>query len=135
MNIKRLIIASLSVFAAFQVFDILEHSLILGPLYMEMTNIWRPNMMELMWVMFLTSCVFSFAFVYIFTRGYENKGIMEGVRYGFYIGILMNVVGIFNQYVVYPIPLFLAVYWFLFEMVRYVIYGMITAAVYKPAES
>lgn len=92
-------------------------------------------MMELMWVMFLTSCVFSFAFVYIFTRGYENKGIMEGVRYGFYIGILMNVVGIFNQYVVYPIPLFLAVYWFLFEMVRYVIYGMITAAVYKPAES
>ena len=74
-------------------------------------------------------------FVYIFIKGYEGKGVVEGVRYGFRIGILMNVMGMFNQYAVYPIPFTLAIQWFIFAMIEFIICGIIVSLIYKPNKS
>ena len=132
MNIKRFIGASIAVFFAFQIVDSIIHIFILSPVYDTLKDLWRPDMMDKMWIMYSTSLVFSFLFVYIFTKGYEGKGIAEGIRYGLLIGLLMNVVGIFNQYVVYPIPFSLAIQWFIFGMIEFVIIGIVTSLIYKP---
>ncbi len=91
-------------------------------------------MMDKMWIMHLTSLFLSFLFVYIFTKGYEGKGVGEGVRYGLLIGLLMNGVGAFNQYVIYPVPFKLAVQWFIFGTLEFIIAGIITALIYRPEE-
>lgn len=38
-----------------------------------------------MWVGYLMDLVRSFFFTFLLVKGYKNKGIMEGVRFGIYI--------------------------------------------------
>ncbi len=105
MNIKRFVGAAFGVFASSQIYGFIEHGLILNQTYISLKEVWRPDMQDKLWIMTITSFVFSFFFVYVFTKGYEGKGLFEGVRFGLIIGIMMNVVGMFNQYAIYPIPL------------------------------
>ncbi len=131
MNIKRMIIASIAVFVAFQVMDYVIHGVILSPVYQSLAHVWRPDMMSKMWILTLSSFIMLVLFVYIFIKGYENKGIIEGVRYALIIGLFMNVIGMFSQYVMYPIPFSLSVQWFIYGMVEFIICGIIAALVYK----
>jgi hypothetical protein len=131
MNIKRMIIASILVFAAFQIMDYVIHGIILSPTYRVLASVWRPDMMSKMWIMTISSFVMSVLFVYIFIKGYENKGVMEGVRYGIIIGLFMNVIGMFSQYVMYPIPFGLSVKWFIYGTIEFIVCGVIAALVYK----
>jgi hypothetical protein len=134
MNTKRFIIASIVIFVIYEILDFIEHGLILGSSYMSLTGIWRTDINSVMWIMVVTALVFSFLFVYIFTKGYEGKGILEGIRYGLLIGLLMVVIDIFNQYVIYPIPFILVLQWIIYGLVRFVIYGIVAAAIYKPVK-
>jgi len=131
MNVKRMVVASLLVFVAVQAMDYLINMVILMPSYKALAHIWRPDMQSKMWLMTLASFIGSFLFVYIFIKGYENKGIMEGFRYGTIIGLFMNVVGALNQYVIYPLPLALVIKWFIYGMIEFIIMGIIAALVYK----
>ena len=38
-----------------------------------------------MWIEWLDGFIVSFLFTYIFTKGYQGRGIMEGLRSGFII--------------------------------------------------
>ncbi len=131
MNVKRMVVASLLVFVAVQAMDYLINMVILMPAYKALAHIWRADMQSKMWLMALASFIGSFLFVYIFIKGYENKGIMEGLRYGIIIGLLMNVVGALNQYVIYPLPLSLVIQWFIYGMIEFIIMGIIAALVYR----
>ena len=131
MNIKRFMIASIAVFIVIQAIDWLVHGVLLSRWYAEFKNVWRADMMDLMWVMVLGALFFSFMFVFIFTKGYEGKGIMEGARYGLLIGLLMYVSGMLGQYAMYPIPLGMALIWIAYGIVEMVIAGMAAAAIYR----
>jgi hypothetical protein len=131
MNKKRLILAAIAVFLVYEITNPIIHGFILGKAYMALNDIWRTDMMSKMWIMHITNIIFSFLFVYIFSKGYENKGILEGVRFGIIIGLLITFIGIFNQYVVYPIPATLAIQWFIYGMVQFVIFGITTSLIYK----
>lgn len=134
MNIKRFILAAIAVFVTFQALDFIIHGWILSSTYATLMHLWRPDMMSLMWIMYLSSFFMSFMFVYIFTKGYENRGIMEGLRFGVVIGLFMNVIGMFSQYAMYPIPFSLTIQWLLYGMAEFIIAGIVAAAVYRPAE-
>jgi len=131
MNIKRFIWASLAVFAAFEVIDMIVHGVILSKTYMALANLWRPDMMSKMWLMHLGSFVLAFLFTYIFIRGYENKGLAEGARYGIIIGLFANIPYAFYEYAMYPLPLSLCLTWFVYGMIEFVICGALAAAIYK----
>ncbi|UCD70562.1 MAG: hypothetical protein JSW70_06020 [Syntrophobacterales bacterium] len=135
MNIKRFIIASIAVFICFQVLNFIIHGVILDSTYESLKDVWRPDMMSKMWIMYITSLILSFLFVYIFTKGYEARGIAEGVRYGLLIGLLMNIPGMFNQYVIYPIPFYLALQWFIYGTIEFIACGIVAALIYKPKTS
>ena len=85
-----------------------------------------------MWVMYCTGAVLSLLFVYIFIKGHQGKGIVEGVRYGLLIGLLMVVVGGLNQYVIYPVPFDLVLRWIVLGLIQFIIAGIVAALVYKP---
>ncbi|OFX15144.1 MAG: hypothetical protein A2Z18_07275 [Armatimonadetes bacterium RBG_16_58_9] len=133
MNAKRYVLASLAVFVVFEILDYVIHSVILMKTYEALASVWRPDMMQKMWILYITVLVVSFLFVYIFSKGYEAKGIAEGVRYGLVIGLFMQVPAAFSQYAVYPIPLTLAVEWFVAGMIEFIICGIVAAAIYRPA--
>lgn len=132
MNVKRFILASLSVYITFQVLDFIIHGLILASTYQALPHLWRPDMMSLMWIMYLSSLFMSFVFVYIFAKGYENRGVPEGLRFGIVMGLFMNVIGMFSQYAMYPIPFSLTIQWFLYGMAEFIVAGIVVSAVYRP---
>ena len=139
MNTKKMIIAVIAVFILLEVSNYLVHSVILASTYMEetVTKVFRPmaEMEAMMWSMWIADLVFSFFFVFIFIKGYQNKGIKEGVRYGIYIALFMNLVAAIAQNAVYPIPSSLALQWFIYGAIQTIILGVVTALIYKPAEA
>ncbi|PKL74875.1 MAG: hypothetical protein CVV27_18255, partial [Candidatus Melainabacteria bacterium HGW-Melainabacteria-1] len=114
-----------------QAIDWLVHGVLLAEWYRELQSLWRPDMMDLMWLMMVGSLFYSFMFVFIFTKGYEGKGVLEGARYGFLIGLLIYVSGMLGQYAMYPIPVGMALIWLGYGIVEMVIAGIIAAVIYR----
>ncbi len=136
MKNKRFWLTFVVVFIAMEIMGYLIHSVILGSTYAmeDVAKIFRPmeEMNSLMWIMYVVDVVWAFFFVFIFTKGFENKGIMEGIRYGIYIGLFMELIAAYAQYVVYPLPYYLALQWFIYGFIECVILGLITSLLYKP---
>ena len=138
MNVKRFWIAFVVVYILAQLTDILVHVVILGSTYESegIKEIFR-NMDEMnakMWIMYVTDLVWVFFFTYIFVKGYENKGLLEGLKYGVYIGLFIPFVFAYQSYVIYPVPYSLAFQWFLYGVIQCIIYGIVVAAIYRPKE-
>jgi len=85
-----------------------------------------------MWIMWLTDLIWVYFFLFFFLKGNENKGIMEGIRYGTYIGIFVSLVFSYQNYFVLPTPYWLALQWFIFGFVISVILGVTAALIYRP---
>ena len=73
MNVKRFVIGCAAVYIVYQILGFLIHQVLLGDIYKVLESVWRPEaqMMSKMWIMWLTSAVWTVLFCYIFTRGYE----------------------------------------------------------------
>jgi hypothetical protein len=130
---KRFWMAFVTCWVVSQVLGYLIHGLWLSDTYKSLADVWRPEseMQSMMWVMMLTAAVLVFAFCYIFTKGYEGKGVMEGVRYGLWIALLCAIPQAFDGFVIYPIPLSLSVKWAAAGVVYFVVLGAIVASIYK----
>jgi hypothetical protein len=133
MNWKKLLIAFVVVFVVMQILSFIIHELILGASYQELSDLWRPDMDSKMWIMWITGPVFAFFFVFIFVRGFENKGVLEGVRYGLIIACFCSIPQIYGQYMVYDLPYMLVLQWVIYDFITLVIMGIAAALVYKPS--
>jgi hypothetical protein len=134
MNTKKWVITSLVIFVVATLLDFIIHMLILGGAYEATSHIWRPEaeMNSMMWFMWLSGLIWSFLFVYIFAKGYEGRGIMEGVRFGLVIGLFFMISMSLGNYVTLPIPFSLALYWFIFGVIEIIILGILASILYKP---
>lgn len=122
------------VFIVMQALGYVIHEVMMGDTYEKLASIFRPEaeMMDMMWMMMVSGAVTLFMFCYIFTRGYEGKGIMEGVRYGALIGFLMAGPMAIDPHVIYPVPADVASIWLVTGIVSLMIAGAVFAAIYKP---
>ena len=135
MNWKKLLIAFVAVFVVSQILGYVIHNIILSASYQELAHLWRPDMMSKMWIMWITGVIYCFFFVYVFVRGYENKGIMEGIRFGLIIGCFVSIPHLYGQYVVYELPYMLVLQWVIYDFIILVVMGIVAALIYKPVEA
>ena len=137
MNWKKWVVASVVVFVVYEILSFVINSLVLMGMYEKLQEVWRTeaDMSSKMWIMYVVALLWSFLFVYIFTKGYEAKGWMEGLRYGFWIGLFLNIPMAFNQFAVYPITFNLAIWWFVLGMIQVMICGIVAAAIYSEKAS
>ena len=132
MNTKRWLLCSLGVYVAYRILDYILHGLILAGCYEATASVWRPDMESKMWIMWITSAIFSLLFVYIFTKGYEGKGILEGARYGLWMGLLVSIPMAYGSYATLDIPYSLAASWWVLGTIEIIILGIVAAWLYKP---
>ncbi len=134
MNNKTFWIGFVVVFVVMQAYGYVVHEVMLSDTYESLASMFRPQaeMMDMMWMMMLGSALILLLFCYIFTQGYEGKGVAEGVRYGALMGLFISI-PVADQYVVYPLPGDLAVIWFCVGVIGFIISGAIFAAIYKPS--
>lgn len=133
MNVKRWLLASLGVYVAHQILDFIIHGVILAGTYKATADVWRPDMESKMYIFWITAAIFSLLFVYIFTKGYQGKGIMEGVRYGLWMGLLISIPMAYNSYVCFDVPYCLTFSWWTLGTVKIIICGIVAAGLYRPA--
>jgi hypothetical protein len=120
-----------AVFITSEILNYIVNGMILMSAYDSLKSLWRPDMMSLMWVYHVLMVVGAFFFTLIFSKGYEGKGIAEGIRYGLYIGIWMSIGMAYGTYAMIAIPYSLALQWFIYGIIQYVIMGIVVALVYK----
>jgi hypothetical protein len=82
---------------------------------------------------FAASLVGFAAFAYAYARGYEGgSGVIEGIRFGVVVAVLIVGFSVVWQYVVYPISGTFALTGILVNLVVVPIYGAVVGAIYKP---
>jgi hypothetical protein len=134
MKNKTFWIGFVAVFVVMQGLGYVIHELMMGDTYARLASIFRPEaeMNDMMWMMMVSGTVTIFMFCYIFTIGYEGKGIMEGVRFGALIGFLMAGPIAIDPHVIYPVPAEVASIWLISSIATLMIAGAVFAAIYKP---
>lgn len=134
MNNKTFWIGFVVVYVVWQALGFAIHEVAMADTYGALANIFRPRteMNDMMWMMLVSSAVMMYMFCYIFTMGYEGKGIMEGARFGVLIAFLMSGPMVIEQHVIYPVPADVATTWLVSIFVSFIIVGAIFAAIYRP---
>lgn len=130
---KKFWIGFIVVFFVIAVVDMLVNGLLLESTYQQSASLWRSPEEMKMWLFFVVYLFVAFFFTLIFSKGYEGKGIIEGIRYGFYVGLLMSVPMAYGSYAAMPIPYSLALQWFLYGVVEYMIAGIVLSLIYGKA--
>jgi len=135
MNTKRYITASLVVFVVTYILDWVIHSLILGGTYNNYPDFFVAGIGGIaVFYAIIKSLIFGFVFCFIFTKGYEEKGILEGVRYGLWIGLLLWLPLMFSSWNTFQFTKVIPFWWLILGVIQIIILGIITAAIYKPAK-
>ncbi|TMG77977.1 MAG: hypothetical protein E6H75_05085 [Betaproteobacteria bacterium] len=134
MNTKRWLLASVAVFVVIGVLEFLIHGVLLSDMYKQTASLWRSEaeMQKMMWVFWVGILVFAPFFALIYVKGYEKgkPGLGQGFRYDLYAGAMLSVMNSFGWYVLLPIPLALAFYWFLAIMVEFIAAGVAAGLIY-----
>lgn len=75
---RKIWIGFVAVFVTTQVIEGLTNYFFLDPIYSVYSHIWRPIAEMKLWMLPIIGLFFSFFFVFIFSKGYERKGLLEG---------------------------------------------------------
>lgn len=132
--LKQTIWAVIAVFIAWSILDFLIHGVLLESTYQETVNLWRPEDEMNMPLMSFVTLVFSICFVTIYSYLIEPKSLWLGIKYGLILGIATGVSVGFGSYCYMPIPLSLAVSWFLASLVEISLAGIIVGYLVKSLE-
>ena len=130
---KRFFLAVAAVFVVHEVLGFIIHQVLMTPFYQETYSLWRMPEEINLGLIYLVAVIWSLLFTYIFTKGYEGKGPMEGIRYGLLVGLLISVPMAFATYAVQPITLSMAMAWFVYGTIQVVACGLAAALVYQRA--
>ncbi len=128
---KKVWLGFIVVFIVLEILMFLVDGVLLMSTYNSIQGVWRPDMNSKIWIYHVINIFTAFFFSFIFSKGYEKKGIMEGVRYGFYIGVWMSVGMAYGSYAMIAIPYSLALKWFIYGVIEYIIAGAALAMVFK----
>lgn len=132
INIPRFLLASVIGFIFVFGYDYLVHHVLLMETYETTADLWRaPETMEQFFPYMLGYQALYVIFLgFIFTRNFEGKGIMEGVRFGIALGLLLALCNA-AAYIWMPIPLNLALAWGGCAIGSAIGIGVIFALLYK----
>lgn len=136
MELKKVVPAIVVSYIVLFALAYLIHDVWLASVYNEYKDLWRPEevMRHKMWVTLIGQLIFVVMFVWIYTRGVENKPwVGQGIRYGIMMTLLIAIPFSCSEYVVLSIPYTLAVKWMIGGAVEMIILGLITAGFCKPS--
>jgi hypothetical protein len=131
----RIILAILAVFAAWSALDFIIHGFILEAQYHATAQLWRPMNQMKMTVMHVTTLIVAIVFVLLYVRLISPKNIIRGLEYGLLFGLAIGFFMGFGTYSVMPIPLYMALVWFIGSVVEMAVGGIIAGAIIKEESS
>lgn len=132
MSLKRLLIAIAAIFVAWQIVDAIVHFLILGPVYAETEELWRPMEEMKMGLIRLVSLIGATVFCYTYARFVSGKSLRTGVVYGVLWGVAYGTSMAYGMYATMPIPYHMALVWFVGTLARLTLAGLLAGWLIVP---
>ncbi|MBI4264879.1 MAG: hypothetical protein HY657_10930 [Acidobacteria bacterium] len=135
MNFARIAAAAVVAWIASIAVGFFVNTVLLADLALANTPPMRQEaeLMGLLPVGFVFLLVGFFAFAYAYAKGYEGgSGVMEGVRFGVLVSLIVIGFGLIWQYVAFPISGTMAAAIIVDAVVEFSIYGAIVGAIYRP---
>jgi uncharacterized membrane protein YagU involved in acid resistance len=131
MNIPRYFAAAAAGAVVFAVVQFFGASVYMHPEYEETRLLWRPPDEALAPLVLLASAVYGLIFTLIFCKGYQARGLGEGLRFGIYATWLVVVPHVLFQYAHQPIPGMLAAKWLALGLGQNMAVGAVVALLYR----
>ncbi len=132
---RKFFIAVVAIFVLSMVIGLVNHGMVLNDEY-QATGLFRPEAEAeayFMW-MLLAHIIMSFAFVWIYVRGREDRPwISQGIRFGVVIALLMAVPVYLIYYAVQPMPALLVLRQVTYDSIGLVLMGLLVAFLYRNA--
>jgi hypothetical protein len=135
METKKIVLAIVVTYIIMWVAGFLIHAVWLGPTYESLRShgvSFRPQQAfaHKLWLIWAGDLLYTIMFVWIYTRGVEDKPwVGQGIRYGILMTLFTVVPSTINDYVVYPLPHTLAVKWMIGGLIALLIMGLATAGI------
>jgi hypothetical protein len=136
MNHRRVAVAAVVTWAVSLVVGFVVNDILLANIYTANQAVMRPEaqMTGMLPIGFVFLLLGFLAFAYMYAKGYEGgSGLMEGMRFGLCVGILVTGFGLIWQYVLYPITGTMAAAIIIDQILESTLYGVIVGLIYKPA--
>lgn len=136
MNSKKFWISVVVIFFVYGILQFVIHGGILQNLYKTTEGLLKDEaiMRSRMYGHILADFFFALLFCFIYVKGYEpNKaGAAQGIRYGLYMGLFVQLPMFFDYFVVLNAPGSLLTWWLIYGLLVAIICGGILGAIYKP---
>jgi hypothetical protein len=130
MNSKRLITASAVIFIFALLWNSLIHGVILRDANTALAGIARSTADRPMGLALLLTAGLAFLFTWSYAYTAQRGTLREGIFYGLFFALLVGLLVDLNQYVLYPLPAFLVVQWFIFGLIEFCGYGILVSWLY-----
>lgn len=129
----RFFLSWLAVYIISSITGYIEHDIILHKTYMSLMQVLQSaNVKSKIWAFIISAVLGTFFFTSIYVRWQKKGSIMEGLRYGIFIGIWLGVLMSLDTYASTGlIPFSLAIQWFVYGVIHYAIAGIVLAYVYN----
>jgi hypothetical protein len=137
MNFPRIALAAVAAWIVALVVGFVLNDMVLADILAANQSAMRPeaDLNANLPIGFVFLLVAFFAFAYAFAKGYEGtNGLMEGVRFGVLIGIVVLGTANIWQWIVYPITGTMAVVTSITSIVEMAMYGAVVGAIYRPLD-
>ena len=133
MNFGRVAAAALAAWVVYLGVGPLVNNVLLADLYAQHARVFRPQAEMNVAFGLAAALAGFFVFAYAYAKGYEGgAGVVEGLRYGVVVGLLLAAFSVAWNYVVLPVSGALAAAWIVDVIVEMAIYGAVVGLVYKP---
>lgn len=131
MNAKRYFLAAVAAAMVFAVLQYVGPNVYLQPEYEETKYLWRAKQDVNLLIVLLATVVYGFLFTFIFTKGYEARGIKEGLRFGIYATWFAAVPQFLYYYAAQPLPSSLVAKWLALSLGENMVLGAVVALIYR----
>jgi len=132
MRVKRFVLACAVLFVLAIAWNGLVHLVLLRGPNALVRHLYRPDLADRMWLSLLVTAGMVVVFVWGYGRFARVGSVREAIGYGAFFAIVAGVLVDLNQYVLYPIPGWLAFVWFLGGLAEFIVYGLIVSRLYPP---
>ena len=134
LDVRNWLLASAAVFILYSLLQFIVQRVFFMPTFPEVYPA-SPGVQDLGLVQtytYLGRAIFALVFVYIFTRGFEAKaGVFEGIRFGFWIALLIQVPAVFASLVVLNQPAGILVGSAVSGTIQYILCGILANMIYR----
>ena len=135
MNKIRLILTMVVIFILANLLGFFVHAIWLRADYLQVMgqnpNLFRPDGQEKMAPIILAYIAFAIGSVWVYAHGVQEKPLLiQGVRFGIAMWLILTVPSFFIAYATQPIPALLLSKQVLSELVAKIVLGIVTALVY-----